>query len=377
VSGSIVGGGITVNVDAREDPPEPEPRWRSGGRSLLGGTVAGLAANILGGAYPLASSIGVAAAATFVIIAAVQLRQLPTQAPIQRIVARSSLGIAAITVVASLLVPAGLTGWTVLLAAAFGMIGVLTPAPFEHTIDQASGACFIGISVSFCGYAVHEMAMRPLFGLGMLGASIGMVGVGLSILLDRSLLHRISVVVSGASLGGLGAVAVREWSTTLAILCGVTGLALVVYGCVGTARLADHLGALGVGSLGVLNVAIGLELLAQQQAVLGGASLISLGLSLICFSVAYWLDLSALSVVSTGVMGASFIGLGIAGLQVLHVLFSVAAAIAGAASVVLAGWWVWPRVSARIRRLMTDPSGAGPAGPTLSPTAATDDDPDG
>ncbi len=259
VSGSTLGGGITVTVEAARERATRESRWLTRGGSLLGGTIAGLAANIIGGAYPLASTLGIAIAVVFVAVIAIQLRRLPVQAPIHRLVARVGLGGAALAVVASLLVPPNWTGWTVLLSAALGMAGSLTPTSTDDTFIQLTGAAAVATGVAAVGFGVGFMLRSDLLvGVAMIGVGLAGVGLAVSVLLRSELLGGVAAIGFGVAIIGLGVSVLLRSNLLIGAAAIGCGVAMIGF---------------GVGFLLRSNLLVGVAVIGIAVAMIGGGVL--------------------------------------------------------------------------------------------------------
>lgn len=194
-----------------------------GGRTLVGGAVVGLAVNAISDAYKGAAPVAIAGAVFFVLMVAVELRRLPSRAPVHRLVARSCLAGAAVTAIASLLVPSVWTGWMVLLAAALGTAGCVVPVSQRDMYLQLVGVAGIGGGVAAIGFGISVLLRSDLLGgVVLIGLGVAGIGGGIALLLSSKLLVGVAAIGLGVALIGSGTVLVQRSTGLLARLRALT-----------------------------------------------------------------------------------------------------------------------------------------------------------
>lgn len=302
----------------------------------------GLAVNAISDAYPGAAAPAVGAAAFFVVLVAIELRRLPSRAPVQRLVTRACLVGAAIAAIGSVLAAAAWTGWLVLIAATLGTASCVVPAPYEVVLRQLRAVAVTGIGVGAIGLGFDALALlhyAPVLAVSPFTVGSALMAIGIADLRSSHRLGGAAFAAAGVAvaISGVGAFQVSHTLDGIALIgMGVTmtflGAALIRrsrqlagIGCYGVGLTVI---ASGVGDIlssqiprGVAFVGIGAMIVAGWRAIqsssehLFGIAVIGMGMPFVVFGVGeLWAYGPLIGVASIG-LGLAVVGLGVAVLR--------------------------------------------------------------
>jgi hypothetical protein len=200
-------------------------------QTLFGGIIAGLSANVIGGTYPIVSTLAVTLAVAFILWVALSLRQLPSRAPIQRLTARLCLSAALISLILCLFVADAVLGWTILATVTLGIAGCLTRASKDVVYRRLTTAGLACAGTALCGIAVDIWALDRILSiaLALIGMACILLALGLSI--EASDIQDVGIGVGTLGVMGIGVAAMigREpLIGAFAILFAIAGIGIVV-----------------------------------------------------------------------------------------------------------------------------------------------------
>nr|MDQ3765704.1 hypothetical protein [Actinomycetota bacterium] len=170
----------------------PEGRQRLPPRLRLAGYVLGVATGL--GVNELSADgvgyrgVAVTAAVVAILVSTQWLRQLPSRAPLIRIVLWVLLGGAVLATVVAVVSP-GWEGPATIAAAALTTSAVLIPTDLHRTATLLAGVAVIGVGVALIGVGVAVLREGDvLAGVAVIGVGVAVIGVGVAVLREGDVL---------------------------------------------------------------------------------------------------------------------------------------------------------------------------------------------
>ena len=193
------------------------PRQRLAAYAL--GLAGGMGVNTLSNDFGY-RGMATAAAAAAILISTNWLRQLPSQAPLPRIVSRVLLGGAALAAIVAAANPSW-EGPATIAATILTTLAVLIPTALERTTELLFGVALIGAGVALIGAGVAILRDGDvLFGVALIGGGVAVIGVGVAILRDGDVLLGVAVIGGGVAVIGVGVASLLDGD----VLFGVAGI---------------------------------------------------------------------------------------------------------------------------------------------------------
>lgn len=173
------------------------------------GVAGGLAVNTL------STDVGYRGAATAATFAAILfstnwLRQLPSRAPLPRIMSRALLGVAAIAVLTAAANPRW-EGIATIVATVLATSAVLIQTELNKAAGLLVGVAVIGGGVALIGLGIGDLRRGDvLFGVAVIGGGVGVIVSGVALLRRRDEEFGVAVIGGGVSLIGVGVALLRH-----------------------------------------------------------------------------------------------------------------------------------------------------------------------
>ena len=151
------------------------------------------------------ATFSIAVAIVFVLGVVELFRRLPAGVPLVRAATRACLVVAASAAVTAAVGPSIWTGYAVLVAAACGLAGALTPAPPEELMSTLFGVAGIGGGVAVIGLGIAIARGGDLLGgVAVIGGGVAVIGIGIAIARGGDLLLGVAVIGVGVAAIGVG-----------------------------------------------------------------------------------------------------------------------------------------------------------------------------